>query len=312
MKDCGHGPQMSTPLKSQGFSLIEVLVSLGIFIVGLLAFSSLSSNMREKVRKEKYMVLQQDYINFIEDQLAVGGTCSRLLQEAVKDLTISPSEAAEPGTENLLNVAAFNQVTNDLQNSIFSIKKAQLDTSEKIDPDPSKVETDQEGDRTNWEGSRTYKGTITFTLEFREERNRPFNYMLREIKIPITLFDHRGKNKWNEISCASLRSDEAFIIGQICNMYGGTLTDGIHCDMVRMIRKPNPSANNLLSQASNSRSQRVSLADAICYLDQLMILMPTRTQFSGVSRTTTRFCKRPGSVKIISTDVKKIFKEVGI
>lgn len=133
------------------------------------------------------------------------------------------------------------------------------------------------------------------------------------MSIPIILFDAENSEQWSNIECASGRSNDSFLVGQICNLYGGTLTDGIHCDFARSKSAPydinNPPTHSI-NQSSDSPTHRITMSDILCYLDTLIIMAPTNLPL--VYRSTTRFCEYPGTKQLnsISKNVRDIFLEV--
>lgn len=283
---------------NHGFSMIEILIALVICAMGTLGIVGFTAQHKKMVTQEKLMTIQQDFIAGIEDSLAVSSVCSRILKAAAAATSFS---GGATGAKIALNPQAFSD---GLTHPIFKFSAASV----------SYVQ-DVVIDRTDWVGARNYNGFVTVDLDFTDPTMITHRPILRQAIIPVVLFDEKNEGKWSGVQCASGRSGDSHVVGQICNLYGGTLTDGVHCDFHRVTRLHVASAKDptmpvLADQTSTNRIRRIYMGDILCYLDTLIVMSPNNPLYS--QRTATRFCKHPGKANFsnVSKDVRDIFLEI--
>lgn len=289
---------------NHGFTLVELLIAAAIVIISSLAISEFITHFKKQTRQEKIMTLQKDYINTIDDILSVNSTCSRFISRVGAISITGGISSSATGLSVEIDTDTFINAYPELKNPTFSIKKVQLSyTKDSADVDVS-----------NWSNSSTYSGTLIFSLDIIDPRYVAYQNLTYDIKLPIFLFDERNSDNWQDIQCAAGQAPDSFLVSQICNMYGGMLTDSMHCDMLRVIRDQNYGLNAaptwLLSQDAATKTRRLAMSDAICYLDTLIVMAP-KVPFPALTpRTNTRFCKYPGTSTALSKDVQEIFNEV--
>ncbi len=128
--------------------------------------------------------------------------------------------------------------------------------------------------------------------------------------IPIKIYGEPGKTAWKDLKCSSARSETAMFVGQVCNLYGGLMSDGVHCDFpkVKAVHLPTTENTNVPVEKMNinsDRVQRVSMPEMVCYIDTLTTLTKTLPGWNN-SKNYTRFCRYPGSgtLSSISRDLK--------
>jgi hypothetical protein len=292
-----------TLLKSNtaGFSIIEILLTLAISIIAISGATTFSIHYRKLIRQDKLATLQKEFSHKVSDVLSVSASCTPLLQKATQTLTPNvPSSAT--GNKILLDPIPFQE---SLRHPIFSVTQVELS----ITPETPV------GDISKPASGQTYNGYMSLSLAITNPRFLAYKDLIKTISVPIFLYDEHSDESWTEIRCATSQSPDSFIVGQICNTYGGTLTDGMHCDLIRNLRKDDYPLNNIpdfqLGQDADNKTRRISISDVICYLDTLIIMTPPNPLSSTITpRNKTRFCRHPGTASLISKDAKEGFNDV--
>lgn len=296
---------------NKGLSIVEVLVVMGLvaLIASLSAGFIVSQRQQDKLRQ--LHVILDSYKVSIKSIFALNSACTMTL----------PKNGAylKTGTVNLVSEKGLKFFKENFHDDIFYISSALL-TYDMFDD----VYTDQSYKK----DSRELLGNIVLDLSIKPDvlgNMRGYDSVKsNQITIPIKMYsENYGSvgNAWKGVSCSAEDSEEIAYKAQICNLYGGSLTDGAHCDFAQINRTPVTHSNNLtknpwnipvgvLVQNNTNQVKRVRLMDIMCYIDSLMLLTEDLASADGAGKKETVYCPYPGGTdeSRISLDAKKFFK----
>lgn len=260
---------------SRGLTFIEVLVSVGILSIVMIAIGSFQIYQKIQLQDLVFQDMQTNFIEEIEESLSSADVCSSFLPNTATTVNV--------GLKVLLDISNLN---NQLYTQYYKVKTAELEVLSQDSLIQDKTATNPV----------SFDALINFELEHvRSSRN----HLLKKIVIPLKLYGSHQIATINKLSCISANSDSSIYVGQICNAYGGLMSDGMHCDLPKL--KPLSAHTNASSasmstekiEVSNDKLQRISISEAVCYLDTLAVLTKNLPGWTG-SKLYTRFCKFPG------------------
>lgn len=283
-----------TYTSQKGFTLVETLVSIGILSLLLMGVAAFVVYQKNQVEDQIVKDLQSDYIEQIEDAISAPDTCKAVLRSMPAG-TFGSAIAA--GQNLTLDTSLLNRQFSDIA---FVIQKANLSVDSNLVGSIDLSATDL---------ASVYNANFTLELNF-TNTNTQRNYILKKLVIPIKIYGEPGKTLWRDLKCSSTRSETAMFIGQVCNLYGGLMSDGVHCDFpkVKAVHLPTTENTNVPVEKMNinsDRVQRVSMPEMVCYIDTLTTLTKTLPGWTNTNNY-TRFCRYPGSgiLSSVSRDLK--------
>lgn len=294
--------------RDSGFSMVMVLVALGL--ISVTAFTSLGyvAYQKQQMRRIFIQSWSDDFRLRVEEVLASPTTCTQLLPN--QNLTIAA------GSEIPLQAINVNRLLND---RILSIKDARIsDIVSAVSPGNPTL-------------PNTFTGLLHLTLEYKDagmNADQAFNGLLGDAVFNVKIYGDHNSQSVTNLKCSSQGNESALYISQICSLYGGLLTDGVHCDFPK-INSNSLSSNSTLMKTENGAmpyvnmatansnfANRVSMPQMLCYLDTLIALSPSLpiavATASAKIRNYTKYCARPGGSNIgrTSLDIRFLFQNL--
>lgn len=275
--------------KNEGFTIIEALIAIAITAVTTLVIVSYITHTREQLKLEMYLNLQTDFSSQIDDFFSSPSSCSALLND--------PTLGSSPLVVNHDNDVTY-QFSRQVPSSIFTSQVTfNVDTDTLLDA--SSTDAD----------NQSFVGVATINIQFaNKELGNKYNGIINsKIVLPIRIYGDTKASNLKDLKCSSIRTESALYIGQICNLYGGLYSDGVHCDFpsIQTVDTNGVVLKSTTKMDANSAVvTRISMPEMICYLDTLKTLANSLPQaVPDVSSTRTLFCSSPGDVNHISQDL---------
>lgn len=305
----------------KGFSLVELLVVMSL--VGIVASMSAGYiiSQRQRALFSHMNSLRIDYEATARSSLSLGSICKSILPT-------TGSFSAGGGTINLMaGVGGPEKMNQIIFSDLFEVKAARLTYR------PFFAEAAAGGfvDKTylNSGTDRELVGRITLEYGLKADAMVGVGGLdsMRDkvvFDVPVKLMNE-GANiiparQWRFVMCAAEDSEEATFKSQVCNIYGGALTDGSYCDFPRVLRNspqykaygdPANVPTQKMTQNATNKVNRVRLGDILCYIDSLIVLTETIASVNPTAaKQVTTNCRHPGgnSLSRISKDAQVFFQ----
>lgn len=298
------------------------MVAASVIVVVLLAASTHFSYLRAHQATVQAMVERDEIAYELINDNFLFSQCGRLFEDALGTPTIP-----ETYNDKVPNKTAMLAGVESSRITVRDIVVNYAATSTESHPGGADV--------------RTYKGTLTYVFEHAENAKRT---ALRPFTVPFVMKAERknsaGEYIWSGMKCSTETVEVAAEAAQLCNLYGGTMVDGVSCDFSRFTRQHLnwPESAIPVANVKSAGAHRYDLSDILCYLDTLVALIPDQDMSAPGPRNysrdyykktyVTRFCRKPGRVRKtapgssnrhslsvamaeISQDVRPMFTDIG-
>lgn len=274
-------------MSQRGATLIEVLISTGVVLAGVLAAMMNFAQLRAHQSTVEAMVERDEVAYDLVNSTFLYSQCGRIFEEALNTATIPNTfDGYVPRKEAFINGIEANKVI------VQNIRLTYRAEDKEVRPGGTDIQT--------------YRGTLVFEFEHSKDKSKQ---PLRPVKVPFVIKAERknanGQYLWTGMKCSTETVEVASEAAQLCSLYGGTMVDGVSCDFVRFRRAH--STNPAVQSVTSANAHRYDLSDVLCYLDTLVTLIPDadlenstglRDYSTDYYRRTyvTRFCRKPGRV----------------
>lgn len=279
----------------KGFNIIGSLVAISIVAISAAAVAGYLAYQQKQLREVWLANFISDYTEQVEDIVSTPSTCGKVLPSNWNPLT-------QP--QVTLSTSLLNDYFDD---SIVSVKEAKISVTGDV-----MALTDKTASSGVYSLFNSFFGKLTILLEFKQGSG--YNHLLKQIEIPLRVYrEGLDVTSTKNVKCSSARSESSIYVSQICNLYGGLMSNGVQCDFPKVQGTSHSNTANTamsvvdIQNAPSNRVKRVALPEVICYLDTLI----TMTEVSplvpaAMARNYTRFCRRPGGPTLdkVSADLR--------
>lgn len=286
---------------NKGFNVILALTAVSLTSITILLTVGYIAHQKQQIKTIFFQNWNGDFIQRVDDFLATPTTCTSIL----------------PNVSTPINTVTTIPLDNSKMNSLFSdrylrIKSAQITGVTNIVASAPSL-------------PNTYSGTLELNAEFKNpvlENDKSLGPISRRFLFNVRMYGDNNSLSIKNLKCSSQESEYSLYVSQICNLYGGLLTDGVHCDFPKIntdLYIGNNTANknmNYVSLKNNNTVTRITMPQMVCYIDTLIAIaapLPITTVTGSSSvRNYTKFCARPGgdSIYRASSDIKSIFENI--
>lgn len=301
---------------NRGISIVEVLIVMGLVALVASLSAGFVASQRKQATLNRLNGIFDSYTSTARSVLSLSSACTALLPKAGQ-------YALASGVVDLVQVNGQDKFNKAIYDDIFYVSAAvlryrtlSLDQASNSYTDATYISGNEREIIANLELEiKLRPDFMTAVAGFDSVR-------ASKVVIPIKMFDEKSASssprRWSGVVCSAEDSEEAIFKAQICNLYGGSLTDGSYCDFTRVVRNnlqdavhpPSKTQVQKTTQTNTNRVQRVRLSEIVCYIDSLMILTRDLPSVpSSHQKRQTTYCRHPGGDQwsTVSRDATKFF-----
>lgn len=301
---------------NRGISIVEVLVVMALIALVASLSAGFVVSQRKQATLNRLNGILDSYSTTARSVLSLSSACTKLLPKAGKYLSGSSQiDLVQINGKDNFNKAIYDDIFY-ISSAVLNYRSVSLDQASGAYKDATYISGNE----------REIIANLELKIELRPEvmGNLMGIDSVRStiVTIPIKMFDEKSASsnpqRWSGVVCSAEDSEEAIFKAQICNLYGGSLTDGSYCDFSRIIRNntqdavhpPSKTQVQKMTQTNTNRVQRVRLSEIVCYIDSLMVLtkdLPSVPLTNQKQQTT--YCRHPGGNQwgTVSRDAAKFF-----